>query len=122
MLQPAEHKHDKLTCFAGEFSQEYNGPREVGGIVKYMKAQVGPSSKECSSQADVDKLLKKDEVVVVSYLSDDSDHAEFKKAADSLRENVAFGHFRSSKDKKVRKRTSTGPIVCINLQNQSLMQ
>merc|ERR1712170_214415 len=52
----------------GELSQDYNGPREVNGIVKYMKAQVGPASKECKSQDDLDNLLKKKEVVVVSYL------------------------------------------------------
>ena len=79
-------------CFAGEFSQEYNGPREVNGIVKFMKAQVGPSSKECSSDSDVDKLRQKDEVVVVGYYSDDEEMSQFKKAAESMRDNVAFGH------------------------------
>lgn len=78
--------------FAGEISQDYNGPREVNGIVKYMKAQVGPSSKECSSDADVEKLRQKDEVVVVGYYSDDEEMKEFQKAADAMRESVAFGH------------------------------
>ncbi len=81
----------------GELSQDYNGPREVNGIVKYMKAQVGPASKECKSQADVDTLLKKPEVVVVSYLKDKSDQDVFAKVANALRETVAFGHFADSK-------------------------
>merc|ERR1712117_32601 len=75
----------------GELSQDYNGPREVNGIVKYMKAQVGPSAKECSSDADVDKLRQKDEVVVVGYFDDDEEMKEFTKAADAVRETVAFG-------------------------------
>jgi len=75
----------------GELSQDYNGPREVNGIVKYMKAQVGPSAKECSSDADVDKLRQKDEVVVVGYFDDDEEMKEFTKAADAMRETVAFG-------------------------------
>ena len=80
-----------LLDFAGELSQDYNGPREVNGIVKYMKAQVGPSAKECSSDADVDKLRQKDEVVVVGYFDDDEEMKEFTKAADAMRETVAFG-------------------------------
>jgi len=76
----------------GELSQDYNGPREVNGIVKYMKAQVGPSSKECSSDSDVDKLRQKDEVVVVGYYDDEEEMSQFQKAADSMRETVAFGH------------------------------
>merc|ERR1712241_1622390 len=75
----------------GELSQDYNGPREVNGIVKYMKAQVGPSAKECSSDADVDKLRQKDEVVVVGYFDGDEEMKEFTKAADAMRETVAFG-------------------------------
>ena len=81
-----------LLDFAGEVSQDYSGPRELNGIVKYMKAQVGPSSKECSSDADVDKLRQKDEVVVVGYYGDEEEMKEFKKAADAMRETVAFGH------------------------------
>jgi nitroimidazol reductase NimA-like FMN-containing flavoprotein (pyridoxamine 5'-phosphate oxidase superfamily) len=38
-----------------------------------MKAQVGPASKECKTDAEVDALLKKNEVVVISYLTDKAD-------------------------------------------------
>ena len=58
--------------------------------VKYMKAQVGPASKECKTKEDLDKLLAKPEVVVVCYGKDDQDG--FLKVANALRETVAFGH------------------------------
>ncbi len=41
---------------SGELSQDYNGPREANGIIKYMKAQVGPASTELKSKADLDKI------------------------------------------------------------------
>lgn len=73
--------------------QEYNGPREANGIVKYMQSQVGPSSKEISSEEDFDKLLGKSEAVVVGFFEGDSQIKEtFLKVADKLREKVAFGH------------------------------
>jgi len=74
----------------GELSSDYSGPREAGGIVKYMKAQVGPASKDCKSKDDLDKLLAKPEVVVVCYSKDAQD--VFMKVANAMRENVAFGH------------------------------
>ena len=79
----------------GELSQDYSGPREVNGIVKYMKAQVGPASKECKSEADLKKLLEKPEVVVVNY--DKSNDDVFQKVANTLRETVAFGHTEGEK-------------------------
>jgi len=81
----------------GEVSQDYNGPREANGIVKYMAAQVGPASKDCGSEADLQKLLSKAEVVVVNY--DKSNDDVFQKVANTLRESVAFGHFYSGNDK-----------------------
>ena len=74
----------------GEVSQDYSGPREAGGIVKFMKAQVGAASKECKTEADLTALLAKPEVVVVNY--DKSNDATFQKVANALRETVAFGH------------------------------
>ncbi len=38
------------------FSKDYNGPREANGIIKYMKAQVGPASSELKTKADLDKI------------------------------------------------------------------
>ncbi|XP_053613936.1 protein disulfide-isomerase A3 [Plodia interpunctella] len=77
----------------GELSQEYNGPRESNGIVKYMRAQVGPSSKDLLSVADYEAYLKKDDVVVIGFFEKETDlKGEFLKTADKLREEVIFGH------------------------------
>ncbi|KAL0850847.1 hypothetical protein ABMA28_006764 [Loxostege sticticalis] len=82
----------------GELSQEYNGPRESGGIVKFMRAQVGPSSKDLLTVADYEAFLKKDDVVVVGFFEKETDlKGEFLKTADKLREEVTFGHS-SAKD------------------------
>ncbi|CAH1377773.1 hypothetical protein MTP99_019188 [Tenebrio molitor] len=78
----------------GELSQDYGGPREAGGIVKYMKAQVGPSSKELTSVDDFDKFLKaENDVSVVGFFEKESDlKTAFLKLADKLREKVRFAH------------------------------
>ena len=80
--------------------------------MKYMKAQVGPSSKECSSDADVDKLRQKDEVVVVGYYSDEDEMKEFQKAADAMRETVAFGHCKGC-GKKVCTYVGNGGMITV---------
>ncbi|XP_013133156.1 PREDICTED: protein disulfide-isomerase A3 [Papilio polytes] len=77
----------------GELSQEYNGPRESNGIVKYMRAQVGPSSKDLLTVADYEAFTSKDEVVVVGFFEKETDlKGEFLKTADKMREEVTFGH------------------------------
>ncbi|KAF0287538.1 Protein disulfide-isomerase A3 [Amphibalanus amphitrite] len=76
----------------GEMSQEYNGPRESNGIVKYMAAQVGPASKELTA-ADFEKFLEKPEVAVVAFLKEGGSlKPVFEKVSDKLREKVRFGH------------------------------
>ena len=80
----------------GELSSDYSGPRETAGIVKFMKAQVGPASKEVSSADDLAKVLAKPEVVVVSYSKDDE--AVFLKVANAMRETVAFAHGATGKE------------------------
>ena len=77
-------------------SSDYSGPRETGGIVKFMKAQVGPASKDVSSPDDLVKVLAKPEVVVVSYSKDNED--VFLKVANGLRETVAFAHGATGKE------------------------
>jgi len=77
----------------GELSSDYNGPREAGGIVKFMKSQVGPASKGLATVAEADAMLAKSEVVVLGLGPADSTlQAAFQKVAAKLREDVAFGH------------------------------
>ncbi|XP_044765397.1 protein disulfide-isomerase A3 [Coccinella septempunctata] len=78
----------------GEFSQEYNGPREASGIVKYMKAQVGPSSKELKTVEELEKFLKSEnDVSIVGFFEKESElKTAFLKTADKLRESVRFAH------------------------------
>jgi len=78
---------------SGEISKEYNGPRDSAGIVKYMKAQVGPSSKDLSSEEIIKNFLSKDEVVVVGFFETETDlKGKFIQLANKLREKVNFGH------------------------------
>jgi len=106
---------------SGELSADYNGPREAAGIIKYMKSQVGPASKELTTVAQADALLAKPEVVVLG-LGDGSSTLikTFMKAADKLREDVAFGH--SSEAAVLDKLGIEGPAVVLyrpaNLKNK----
>lgn len=78
----------------GELSQEYGGPRDYSGIVKYMKAQVGPSSKELTNLEEFEKFLRaENEVSVVGFFEKETDlKTAFLKLADKLREKVRFAH------------------------------
>ncbi|KAI5692766.1 hypothetical protein M8J76_002994 [Diaphorina citri] len=81
----------------GQVSKEYQGPRDAGGIIKYMKAQVGPSSKELSSVETLEAFIGKDDVAVVGFFQKESDlKAAFLGVADKLRETVRFGHSSNS--------------------------
>jgi len=75
----------------GELSSDYNGPREAGGITKYMKAQVGPASREVKTVEEAEKILAKSEVVVFAF----GDQPKHDKAANKMRETVAFAHTKS---------------------------
>lgn len=64
------------------------------GIVKYMKAQVGPSSKELKTTECLEKFLAAEkDTTVVGFFEKESDlKAAFLKLADKLREKVRFAH------------------------------
>ncbi|XP_055389604.1 protein disulfide-isomerase A3 [Condylostylus longicornis] len=77
----------------GEFSKDYNGPREADGIVKYMKAQVGPASREISKLSDFEKFISNKEASIFGFFESDSDLKKtFFKFADKKREKLRFGH------------------------------
>ncbi|KAJ9595872.1 hypothetical protein L9F63_012931, partial [Diploptera punctata] len=81
-----------------------------GGIVKYLKAQVGPSSKDLSSVTDFEQFIGKDDVAVVGFFEKESDlKGAFLKIADKLREKVRFGH--SSSKAVLDKEGHTDAIV-----------
>lgn len=77
----------------GEFASEYNGPREANGIVKFMKAQTGPASRELSSLADLEKFLAAQETTIVGLFAKDSPlKSVYLKYADKNREKFRFAH------------------------------
>ncbi|XP_029156289.1 protein disulfide-isomerase A3 [Nylanderia fulva] len=77
-----------------EFRSDYNGPREAPGIVKYMKSQVGPASKELISEQAHKEYLVTDDVSVIGYFEKDDSPlaAVFHTVAKKLREKVRFAH------------------------------
>lgn len=84
-----------LKIFAnGDFVGEYNGPREAPGIVKYMKAQVGPASKELTGEDCQKAFLESDEIGVIGYFEKDDSPlaAAFHAVSKKLREKVRFAH------------------------------
>jgi protein disulfide isomerase family A protein 3 len=99
----------------GELSSDYNGPREAAGITKFMKAQVGPASKEIKTVAEAEKILAKKEVVVFAF----GDQPKHTKAAAKMREAVAFAH--TSSEEVMAKLGYTDAIVLFrpkNLENK----
>jgi len=78
----------------GEFSQEYDGPRDAAGIVGYMKKNAGPSSVELKDSDHLEKKLgDAEEVLVVGFFgSDNALMKNFMKAADKKRNDFSFAH------------------------------
>jgi len=78
----------------GEFSQEYDGPRDSKGIVSYMKKNSGPSSVELKDYKALEKKLgNSEEIVVVGFFTKDGALKErFIAAADQKRNSYTFAH------------------------------
>jgi len=84
----------------GEKSDDYNGPRDADGIVKYMRSKAGPSSREIKSVADVEKFIDNPEIGLFGFFASEGSEIQkaFQKLADSLNEDFRFAH---SYDKSV---------------------
>ncbi|RZC35474.1 Thioredoxin domain containing protein [Asbolus verrucosus] len=97
---------------SGEFSQDYDGPRKASGIVDYIEARIGPSSKEITSIEDLDKFVTmKNDVCVVGFFEKETELKEiFLKLADKLREKVKFAHS-SSKSVLEKERIVNGIVL-----------
>ncbi|KAK3096713.1 hypothetical protein FSP39_002612 [Pinctada imbricata] len=79
---------------AGEFAEEYGGPREADGITKYMMSRAGPTCKDLESVEDVDiQLSKASDNFVMGFFEDkDSSLAkDFQKVADAMSTDLKFG-------------------------------
>lgn len=90
----------------GEVSRDYSGPREANGIVKYMRSQVGPSSRPIETEDDLKKFISKEDTAVVGFFEKETDlKAAFISLAEKLREKVRFGHTTNSDVLKAHKQT-----------------
>jgi protein disulfide isomerase family A protein 3 len=94
----------------GELSSDYDGPREADGIVKFMRGQVGPSSKELKSLAELDKFIGGEEYSVVGFFKEESKLRDsFQKVADTERDRYRFAH--TSDPKVIAKFGYTDDII-----------
>lgn len=67
--------------------------RFAAGIVKYMRAQTGPASKELNSLAELEKYLQAQETTLIGFFDGESAlKSVFNKYADKYREKQRFGH------------------------------
>lgn len=96
----------------GEFSKEYDGPRENAGIVKKMMKESGPVSKKLETAEKATAFLKTDQVSVIGVFdSEDSALAKtFLKVADSM-PDVKFAHTVDDEVKEALKRTESGIVL-----------
>lgn len=103
-----------LKIFRGtELSKDYNGPRDASGIAKFMRAQVGPSSRELTSLDELNKFLDTKDTTIFGYFKDiDSKLAKnFFKLADNYREKYRFGHTSNSDILKMQKETDAVVLI-----------
>lgn len=67
--------------------------RRAAGMVKYMRAQVGPASKDILTVEAYEKFLKVQEPAIIGFFEKESDlKGIFTKYSDQQREKFRFGH------------------------------
>jgi len=97
----------------GEFSKEYDGPRETNGIIGKMTKESGPISKKLETVEDARKLLSKSESVVAIGFFESEDTAlakSFMKVADQLAD-IKFAHTLNEEVKAELKQTEDGIVM-----------
>ncbi|XP_057496046.1 protein disulfide-isomerase-like [Actinidia eriantha] len=84
----------KIFRNGGKSVQEYKGPREVDGIVAYLKKETGPASAEIKSLEDVKSLIDESKVFIVGVFPEFSgeEFGNFTVLAEKLRPDYDFGH------------------------------
>jgi protein disulfide-isomerase A1 len=84
----------KILRNGGKSSQEYNGPRDADGIVKYLQKQAGPASAEIKSAEDATSLIDLKNIFIVGVFSEFSgeEFENFTALAEKLRSDYDFGH------------------------------
>ena len=84
-----------IVLFRNGKQYEYKGPREAEGIVKYMKKQVGPASKELKSVEQVQNFVsdKEEDYSVVGFFASATSplQSSFVINANNLRDSYRFG-------------------------------
>jgi protein disulfide isomerase family A protein 3 len=96
----------------GEFSKEYDGPREADGIVKVMNREAGPVSKKLETKEDAHAFINRDTVGVIGFFEseDNAEAKSFLKVADALA-NVRFAHTTNDEVKKEFKQTEQSVVL-----------
>ncbi|KAI6655097.1 Protein disulfide-isomerase A3-like [Oopsacas minuta] len=80
----------------GEFSADYDGPRNSDGIVSYMQKQAAPSSLFISSQEKLNTFIDNSEPSIIGYFEHDGSDSilrdSFVKCSNKMRANFRFAH------------------------------
>ncbi|GMT00223.1 hypothetical protein PENTCL1PPCAC_22397 [Pristionchus entomophagus] len=94
----------------GQLAQDYDGPREADGIIKYMRGQAGPSAKEITNLKEYEKFIAQDDNAVVGFFETESKLKDsFFKVADTERDRFRFGY--TSNAEVLKKAGYTDDIV-----------
>ncbi|RUS82046.1 hypothetical protein EGW08_010202 [Elysia chlorotica] len=90
----------------GEFSKDYDGPREADGIVKVMSKEAGPVSRKLETVEAARTFLDKATVGVIGFFDSETSSlaSTFMKVADKL-SDVRFAHTIDEKVKEEFKKT-----------------
>ncbi|KAI1715090.1 thioredoxin domain-containing protein [Ditylenchus destructor] len=95
----------------GQATQDYDGPRDAEGIVKYMRGQAGPSAKELKSLSDFEKFVDNDDVSVVGFFESESKLKDsFHKVADTERDRYRFAY---TSDKSTLEKTGHSDDIVV---------